>query len=286
MLLPLKQGHVMGHRVGKRHRKNVSIAETADRYKLYEESVQNSEFETELITGIYKRIHDKQPLSLREDFCGTANTACEWVKRHPANTAVGIDLDPEVLAWGRKHHIERLKPQQAARISLLNQNVLHAHAEKVDIVLAMNFSYWCFKTRSLLAEYFRNVHASLGDQGIFFLDAYGGYEAYEEMEEETDNEGFTYVWDQARYDPVTGHMRAHIHFRFSDGSALSPAFTYDWRLWSLPEIRELLEEAGFGKITIYDQIWDYELDEGTDEYVPVVTMDADQAWVVYIVAEK
>ena len=106
------------------------------------------------------------------------------------------------------------------------------------------------------------------------------------MEEETEYDDFTYVWDQAQYDPVTGHMKAHIHFRFPDGSELSPAFTYEWRLWSLPEIRELLEEAGFKKITVYDESWDYEQDEGTGEFKPVEKMDADPGWVVYIAAEK
>lgn len=270
----------------KKHRKHVSLAETADKNELYEESVQNPEFETEFVAGIYRKTRGKDACSLREDFCGTANAACEWVKRNPANTSIGVDLDPGVLSWGRKRHIERLKPAQAARISLLNQNVLDARTEPADIVLAMNFSYWCFKTRTLLRQYFRKVHDSLKDDGIFFLDAYGGYEAYEEMEEETEFDDFTYVWDQAEYDPVTGHVKTHIHFRFPDGSALSPAFTYDWRLWSLPEIRELLAEAGFGKVTVYDQVWDYELDEAADEFVPVEKMDADPAWVVYLVAEK
>jgi cyclopropane fatty-acyl-phospholipid synthase-like methyltransferase len=288
MLPPLKQGHVMEpkRRRQKKHRQHASIAENVDKHKLYEESVQNAEFETEFVAETYKKTHGIEARSLREDFCGTANAACEWVKRNSANTAIGIDLDATVLAWGRQNHVERLKPLQAARISLLNQNVLHAHTEPVDITLAMNFSYWCFKTRLHLAEYFRKVHASLNDHGIFFLDAYGGYEAYEEMEEETEYDDFSYVWDQAQYDPVTGYMKAHIHFRFPDGSELSPAFTYDWRLWSLPEIRELLEEAGFKKITVYDQVWDYELDEATDEFVPVEKMDADPTWVVYITAEK
>jgi cyclopropane fatty-acyl-phospholipid synthase-like methyltransferase len=278
----------MAHKPGrqKKQRNRIAIAETVDKHVLYEESVQNAEFETDFVAGIYRQIRGREARSLREDFCGTANAACEWVKRDPANTAVGVDLDFDVLSWGRKHHVERMSLSQAARISLLNRDVLQARTEPADITLAMNFSYWCFRTRTLLGQYFRKVHASLKDDGIFFLDAFGGYEAYEEMEEETEYDDFTYVWDQAEYDPVTGHMKAHIHFRFPDGSALSPAFTYDWRLWSLPEIRELLEEAGFRKITVYDQVWDYELDEATDEFVPVEKMDADPAWVVYLAAEK
>ena len=39
---------------------------------------------------------------LREDFCGTFLHCCEWVSFHEGNTAVGIDNDTAVLAWGRE----------------------------------------------------------------------------------------------------------------------------------------------------------------------------------------
>ena len=46
-------------------------------------------------------------------------------------------------------------------------------------------------------------------------------------------------------------MVNHIHFEFTNGSRLKRAFTYEWRLWTLPEIRELLGEAGFSRSTVY-----------------------------------
>src|SRR5690348_6845173 len=115
-----------------KYRKTASIAESADRHELYEASVQDAEFETEFVAGIFKKVRGVEPRSLREDFCGTANAACQWVKMHPENTAIGIDLDPEVLAWGRRRHLDGLPHQQAARVSLLNQDVLQAHTEPVD----------------------------------------------------------------------------------------------------------------------------------------------------------
>ncbi|MBN1378476.1 MAG: class I SAM-dependent methyltransferase [Gammaproteobacteria bacterium] len=270
----------------KQKRNKPGMAATADRHVLYEASVQNVEFETDFVQDTFKAIRGRDARSMREDFCGTANSACEWVRRHEDNTAIGVDLDADVLEWGRQHHIAKLKPEQATRVSLLNQNVLEVDVKPVDAVLAMNFSYWCFKTRPLLREYFAKVRAALNDGGIFFLDAFGGYEAYEEMEEETEQDGFSYIWDQAEYDPLSGHMRAHIHFLFDDGSEMREAFTYDWRLWSMPELRELLAEAGFKKVTVYSQGWDDEKDEETDEFYPVEKLDADAGWVVYIVAEK
>lgn len=263
-----------------------SAADTADRHVLYEESVQNVEFEADFVRDTFKTLCNRDARSIREDFCGTANSSCEWVRRHDENTAIGVDLDAEVLEWGRRHHVAKLKPEQATRVSLLNQNVLEVKTEPVDAVLAMNFSYWCFKTRPLMREYFEKVRASLKEDGVFFLDAFGGYEAFEEMEEETEQDGFTYIWDQAEYDPMSGHMRTHIHFVFDDGSEMRNAFTYEWRLWTMPEIRELLEEAGFKKITVHAQGWDEETEEETDEFYVVDKLDADAGWVTYITAEK
>lgn len=270
----------------KQKKKKPTMAETADRHALYEESVQNAEFEVEFIADTFKALRGRQARSIREDFCGTANAACAWIRAHEDNTAVGVDLDEEVLSWGREHHLGKLKPEQATRIRLLKQNVLDAETEPVDAVLAMNFSYWCFKTRSELREYFANARAALKDDGVFFLDAFGGYEAHEEMEEETEHDDFTYVWDQADYNPMNGHMRTHIHFHFPDGSKFKKAFTYEWRMWSLPEILELLDEAGFGNVSVYAQGWDEEEEEETEEFYKVDRLDADAGWVVYITAEK
>jgi cyclopropane fatty-acyl-phospholipid synthase-like methyltransferase len=114
-----------------------------------------------------------------------------------------------------------------------------------DAVLAMNFSYYLFTTRELLKAYFERARAALKDDGVLFLDAFGGYEAHRELEERTEYDDFTYVWDQASFDPIHHHMTCLIHFEFPDGSEMKRAFEYYWRLWTLPEIRELLVEAGF-----------------------------------------
>lgn len=263
-----------------------SMAENADRHVLYEESVQNVEFEVEFVADTYRSIRNKEARFIREDFCGSASAACAWIKQHNDNAAIGVDLDGDVLAWGRAHHLDKLKPQQAARISLIQQDVLQVETELVDCILAMNFSYWFFKTRTQLRSYFEKVHRDLCEEGVFFMDAYGGYEAYEVLEEETEYDRFTYIWDQAYYNPVNGDIRCHIHFSFPDGSKLKKAFTYEWRLWSLPELRELLEEAGFKKSTVYMQGWDEKNEEETDEFYPTEVADADAGWVAYIVAEK
>ena len=104
--------------------------------------------------------------------------------------------------------------------------------------------------------------------------------------DKTKNKGFTYLWEQASFNPVTSEMVCHIHFRFPDGSKMRRAFSYEWRLWTLPEIRELLAEAGFSRSAVYWEGTDDDTGEGDGEFTASEKGEADPAWVVYIVAEK
>ena len=161
------------------------LAEQADKHILYEQSVQCVESEIDFVDETFTKIRGRSAQLLREDFCGTTNTSCEWVKRRDGNIAYSIDLDPEVLEWGEKNHIAKLNDEQLSRINVLNMDVMKTDINPVDIILAMNFSYWIFKDRVIMKKYFRHVYEGLHNDGIFFLDAFGGYEAFQEMEERT-----------------------------------------------------------------------------------------------------
>ena len=80
-------------------------------------------------------------------------------------------------------------------------------------------------------------------------------------------------------------MQCYIHFKFPDGSKIKQAFSYSWRLWTAPELRDVLLEAGFRKVTVY---WEGEDEdgEGNGEFAPSDMGAADLAWIAYIVAEK
>lgn len=272
-------------------------AATADRHELYQLSVQNVESEIDFVDTEYERLRSRKAVRLREDFCGTGLTSCEWVRRRASNRAFGLDIDQPTIDWGLEHNLAGLDPKEQDRIRLINRNVLTpGDAVNMDCVLAMNFSYWLFKTRDELRAYFKAVRASLADDGVFFLDHYGGSETMTEMVEKRAIEGkkgrsFTYEWDQASFNPITGEMTCRIHFRFPDKTRMKNAFEYHWRLWTLPEIRELLTEAGFSQVTIY---WEGdELDkkgeptgEGNGEFLPAEVGTADPAYISYITAQK
>lgn len=277
----------MTSRKKKNHsRRGATAAARADRHKLYEDSVQNSEADVDFVEAEFRRYTGRRPRYLREDFCGTANTACAWVRRRKDNHALGVDLDKDVLAWARDHNLADLRKAQRARIELVEGDVTKVASPPQDVVLAMNFSYWIFFERRTLRNYFSKVRAALVDDGVFFLDCFGGYDAYRVGPERQRRDGYTYVWDLARYNPVDARVEYHIHFRFDDGSRLTRAFTYDWRHWTLPEISEVLREAGFAKVTIYAQGWDEKEQDGDGVFKPVDEIDADAGWICYLAAQR
>lgn len=266
------------------------LASQADRFRLYELAVQNPTAELDFVDRTFRMLRGRGARRLREDFCGTGAVCAEWVRRRKTNRAWGLDLDAAVLDWGRSHHLQALDERQRARVTLIQGDVLDAVTPAAEVVLAMNFSYWLLRTRRAMLRYFQRVHAFLPDEGVFFLDAYGGYDAFRVMSEERRISDpafgdFTYVWEQALYDPVTGRLVCHIHFHFDDGSRIERAFAYDWRLWTLPEIRELLEEAGFSRILVYWQGWD-EQGQPDGHFEPVESGEPDAGWIAYLTAEK
>jgi len=267
-----------------------TLAELADRHLLYQQSVQDVESEIDFVEQTWSELRRRPARLLREDFCGTANTSCEWVSRDDDYQAVGVDLDQEVLEWGRQHNLAELTEEQSERIELIQENVLDAQPDLADIILAMNFSYYLFLKRIDLREYFENVLDGLVSDGILFLDAYGGYEAPMVLTEprdceDTDGQPFTYIWEQASFNPIDSCMNCNIHFEFPDKSRIDRAFSYFWRLWTLPEIEEILYEAGFSQVDIYWEGTDEDKNEGNGIYMPAKTGDADPGWVCYIVAQ-
>ena len=260
-------------------------ASLADRHVLYQQSVQDVETEIDFVLETWQSLRQRPATRLREDFCGTANTSCEWVRRDRRHHAVAVDIDPGVLDWGRACNLTALTPAQRHRIRLVRGDVRDVTTPGMDILLAMNFSYWLFMERAAMLDYFQRARTNLVEDGILFLDAYGGYEAPKELQEERECDGFTYIWDQAEFNPINSQMQCYIHFEFPDGSRMERAFEYRWRLWTLPEIRELLLEAGFRNAVVYWEGTDPDSGEGDGEYAPSEVGDADAGWVCYVVAE-
>jgi len=257
-------------------------ADNADLHWLYEQSVQNVEVEVKFIDRVFRREFGRAASFIREDFCGTALLCSEWVKRRRSNTALGVDYDGPTLDWGRVNNLAPLA-ERALAVTLIQDDVRKVTTPRAEVLAATNFSWWGFKTRAELKEYFTISRQSLQDEGMLLLDIYGGPEAQIPQIEERDVEGFDYLWDQDDFNPITGDVRCYIHFRFPDGSRLDNAFSYDWRLWSLPETCDLLEECGYRKVVVY---WEGTNNEGepNGKFNPDRKGDLAPAWVSYIIA--
>jgi SAM-dependent methyltransferase len=258
-------------------------ARNADRYVLYQRAVQRADKEARFLARIFKRITCRPALRLREDFCGTALLCAEWVKKR-GRSAVGIDIDPEPLAWGAERNLAPLG-EKAERVRLLRQDVRARCPGRFDLTVALNFSYCVFRTREDLRDYFAGVRRSLAPDGLFVFDALGGHQSWRVCREPRRLSDFTYIWDQSSIDPIANTVVSHIHFHFPDGSGIKNAFTYEWRLWTLPELRELLAEAGFSRSTVY---WEDggDVRYGTGTYRPRARVEQEAAWVAYVAAER
>ncbi len=261
-------------------------ARNADVNRLYEESVQCTEFEVSFINKLFKKYNKSKCISLREDFCASALISAEWVKNNRVHTSLAVDLDKNMIKEAKKTAFNELSEDQQKRMKICYGDSSSFQSDKVDCVLATNFSYFVFKDRKKLIKYFKNSFKQLKNNGLFMLDAFGGYEAHQLLEERTKHKNFTYVWDQSSFNPITHEIKCHIHFEFPDKTKINKAFTYNWRLWTLPEIQECLKEAGFKKIDVYMQGWDDEKDEESEKFYKVSKCDADPAWVAYLVARK
>lgn len=256
------------------------------KFELYERAVQSPEVHTEWFVKMYRDLRGGYARSLREDFCGTFQLSAHWVARNHRNTALGIDLDPAPLAYGKRHHHRHLTQDQKARLKLLRQNVMTVTRPAHDLIVACNFSFFVFLDRTSLVRYFKCCRASLGPKGIVILEMAGGPGMLERMQEKktvADGRGkpFTYVWDQKSFDPISRFADYSIHFKPRGDKEIRDAFTYHWRLWTIPEIREALLDAGFrGSRVYWEKSW---RGEGTGEYDWAEKGDNAHSWVAYVV---
>lgn len=164
-----------------------------------------------------------------------------------------------------------------------------------DIVCAFNYSCCCLHKRAEIVLYFKHVLGVLSKKGgIFVMDLYGGTSSESKLRLQRRFPNFTYIWEQAEFDIIGRKTRISLHFHLQKQQRkLRHAFSYSWRLWSLPEIKDCLEEAGFQSVHFWiRQMPDTEANRRTEgfgagrdiKYEEVKTFEQEDAWNAYIVA--
>lgn len=266
-----------------------------NRYDLYEAAVQDPPREAAFL----RAVHGGDPTVLAEDFSGPASICRAWIAMHQAHRAIATDLDREPL----QHALRRLGGSQGAeaidRLDVQCRDVLEAEGTP-DIIAALNFAACELHRRERLVTYLRHAQFRLSTGGVLVLDTYGGPDAFEPgvtpCTVETEHGELLYEWEQVEANPFTARVRNAMHFTLPNGEVRRNAFEYDWRLWSVPELREAMREAGFGSTQVYTALGDAMTGEGEllvspvsddtepeDEWSIGPDLDEESGYVAYVV---
>ncbi|MCA9279770.1 MAG: hypothetical protein H6815_09310 [Phycisphaeraceae bacterium] len=240
-----------------------------DKYDLYQLCVQLPETDIAVLCAIHAWFANRQsvashPLVFSDEFAGPGALARQWVKAVTDSHAFAIDADPEPLE--RAYDIERVTPVCA--------NVMDVH-EKADIIAGLNFAICEWHARSDLLAYLKHARSRLLPHGFFACDLYVGSDSLMTGEivqqfAGPDGEDIEYCWEQQHVDLLTNRVQNALHFVVtkSDGAVTEfpSAFEYDWRLWSIVELRDAMHEAGFAQVEVFvrDEI---ALDDNGDVHV-------------------
>jgi len=242
-----------------------------DAWDCYELCVQSPRHVSAFLRGV----HANEPTVLREDFCGTAALATRWCEDGAARgehaRALGVDLDEAALQRGRAR---AATSGVAHAVHLVRGDCLPGCAlappdDGADVIFVGNFSIGYIHDRRLLLDYLKVCRSRLQrgqggfGGGVFVCDLYGGASAFtlggfERRHPSRGREVIRYAWAHEAADPATGMVRNAISFRVElDGEVvqeLPRAFVYEWRLWSLPELRDACAEAGFISTHLYKDV--------------------------------
>lgn len=268
-----------------------------DRHALYEVAVQGVDWDLDFLERVWGyRNRGREPRTFREDFCSTAALATAWAQRGRERRAWGVDLDPEPLAWARRHRLPYVK-EAAKRVKLVRGDVRAPRRPLVDVACALNFSWWVFHQRTDLVRYLRAARAGLKPRGVLVLNLFGGGDSERPLVERTRKRaaqaadgtevpGFTYIWEHASLSPIDRRLVAHIHFELRDGRRIRKAFTYDWRMYTLPELKEAAEEAGFRDFEVWSEGWDARAKSGNGTLYRRKELDNEDVWIAYAVLTR
>ncbi len=237
--------------------------ETYDKHDLYELCVQSPKD----LVPLLRAIHGGEPRVLGEDFAGTAALSHLWAEREGRH-AIAADHEQEVLhrRGGHARVLKRLRDVREVD-------------DPCDLLFVGNFSIGYMHTRGELVGYFRHAHQRLGASGgVFVCDTYGGESAFmtggvHRTHPMPGGKLCRYTWEQHAADPTTGMVTNLIHFRVERAGIiefeLEDAFLYQWRLWSIPELRDAMADAGFSQTQVYAKLADAIDGDGNAYVLPV-----------------
>ncbi len=268
-----------------------------NKHDLYELCVQSPKH----LVPFIRAVHGGSPAVLGEDFAGSAALSHLWAESSPDARAVAVDLDAEALGFHGEH--DRVVKRRADVMDV---------DDPADVIFVGNFSIGYRHTRAELVAYLRHARERLvatgkepragasGHPGVFICDTYGGESAFLTGEVHRDHwipaddrygehkgKRVRYTWEQRKADPLTGMVTDVLHFRVESGGMIEQelldAFVYEWRLWSVPELRDAMAEAGFVSTEVYAKTADAVDEDGNAYVLPVEDPDElDDSFIVLV----
>lgn len=274
--------------------------EQLDRHDLYELCVQSPTHLVPMLRAIHQVARlsepcladqDQNPTSepgvLGEDFAAAAALSYLWAESSPTARAIAVDLDQAALMRRPDH------PRVARIVGDVRTDTNPAdHA--CDVLFVGNFSIGYLHTRAELVDYLRHARARLNPRGVFVCDTYGGESAFltghvHRDHFAPDGRRIRYTWEQRDANPLTGMVTDVLHFQVDRAGMVEieipEAFVYRWRLWSVPELRDAMAEAGFAETQVYDKTPDATDEEGNAYMLPVSgDGDVEDSFIVCVAA--
>ncbi|XVF05192.1 hypothetical protein REPUB_Repub05bG0150600 [Reevesia pubescens] len=236
------------------------------KFLLYQQSVQSPKGDISYLQKFFLMyVGGRLPLHLQEDFCGTALFRISLfhgnvLKSHEAKL---VSFMPQELIRNiqleesdNNSKIAAIDPNMhEGSTSLSNEESIKAESKipAQDIVCAFNYSCCCLHKHTELVLYFKHVLEALSRKGgIFVMNLYGGMSSEQSLRLQKRFPNFRYTWEQAEFDIIERKTRISLQFHLQKKQKrLRHAFSYSWRLWSLPEINDCLEEAGFRSVLFW-----------------------------------
>jgi SAM-dependent methyltransferase len=268
-----------------------------DLQELYRWAVQDPRTQVTFLSLIHHHGTGRWPRRLREDFAGNAADAVDWLALG-GERAIAVDIDGRTLRWGTRRARRILGPR-ADRLQVVEADVRTVgppRVPKVDVVAALNFSALVLRERRDMLAYLRRVRAGLRAGGAFVMDVFGGplrmrpwlrrrtIRRKALYASEPPLPTFEYVWQQRSFDPFTARLDCRLHFVLRESGrrrTLRNAFRYDCRVWTVPELRDLLREAGFRS----SEVWQHRKRGRGGVFEPTARLEGPE-WDAYVVGRR
>lgn len=200
------------------------------------------------IKDIFNKFH-KKPKSILEMACGTGNLSYYFAKNGYDLTCFDISDDMLAVAYN--------KLSQFNNVMLLKQNMANFNiGKKFDGVISILDSINYIVDDMELLNTFKNVRSHLKEDGIFIFDINSRYKLREIIGNNTfieDKGNIFYTW-QNYYDEKKNIVEFYLTFFVEEERDKYIRFDEEHleRAYSIEEIVEGLEKAGFGEIYYFD----------------------------------